>query len=107
MAFRPAIAMAFCASPPSGASRRCRAASTSNDFGGLTMNDTTAVTRSDEASRTAATTRSESAARRDAALIPPVDVIEDSTGITLHADLPGVPKDKLSLHVEAETLTIE
>ena len=37
----------------------------------------------------------------------PVDVIEDSTGITLYADLPGVPKDKLKLQVEAGTLTIE
>lgn len=44
---------------------------------------------------------------REPALLPPVDVIEDSTGITLYADLPGVPKDKLSLHVEADTLTIE
>jgi len=42
-----------------------------------------------------------------AALVPPVDVIEDANGITLYADLPGVPKDKLSLHVEADTLTIE
>lgn len=41
------------------------------------------------------------------ALLPPVDVIEDATGITLYADLPGVPKDRLNLHVEAETLTIE
>jgi HSP20 family molecular chaperone IbpA len=43
----------------------------------------------------------------EAALMPPVDVIEDASGITLYADLPGVPKDKLSLQVEAETLTIE
>jgi HSP20 family protein len=40
-------------------------------------------------------------------MIPPVDVVEDGSGITLIADLPGVPKDKLSLHVEADTLTIE
>jgi HSP20 family molecular chaperone IbpA len=46
-------------------------------------------------------------ARNDAALMPPVDVIEDATGITLYADLPGVPRDKLNLHVEADTLTIE
>lgn len=47
-------------------------------------------------------------ARRDnAALLPPTDVIEDAGGITLYADLPGVPKDKLALHVEADTLTIE
>lgn len=43
----------------------------------------------------------------EAALLPPVDVIEDAGGITLYADLPGVPKDKLELHVEADTLTIE
>ena len=28
------------------------------------------------------------------ALLPPVDVIENGTGITLYADLPGVPKEK-------------
>ena len=65
------------------------------------MNDTTAVTRNEQASRTDPATRTE------AALMPPVDVIEDSTGITLRADLPGVPKDKLKLQVEAGTLTIE
>jgi HSP20 family molecular chaperone IbpA len=43
----------------------------------------------------------------EATLLPPVDVIEDATGITLYADLPGVPKDKLDLQVEADTLTIE
>lgn len=41
------------------------------------------------------------------ALLPPVDVVEDTGGITLYADLPGVPKEKLNLHVEADTLTIE
>ena len=71
------------------------------------MNDTTAVTRNEQASRTDVATRNETAQRSDAALMPPVDVIEDSTGITLRADLPGVPKDKLKLQVEAGTLTIE
>jgi HSP20 family protein len=47
------------------------------------------------------------AARDETAMLPPVDVFEDASGITLYADLPGVPKDKLSLHVEADTLTIE
>jgi HSP20 family protein len=47
------------------------------------------------------------AARSEAALIPPVDVYEDTAGITLYADLPGVPKDRLDLHLEADTLTIE
>lgn len=36
-----------------------------------------------------------------------VDVLEDKSGITLYADLAGVPKDKLSLSIEADTLTIE
>ena len=43
----------------------------------------------------------------DAALTPLVDVIEDSGGITLYADLPGVSRDKLGLHVASDTLTIE
>ncbi len=48
------------------------------------------------------------ATRRDEpALRPPVDVIEDATGITLYADLPGVPKDKLNLRVEGDTLSID
>lgn len=52
-------------------------------------------------------TTSKPASHEDATLMPPVDVFEDAAGITLYADLPGVPKDKLSLHVEADTLTIE
>ncbi len=43
----------------------------------------------------------------EAALTPPVDVVEDATGITLYADLPGVSKEKLHLQVEAETLVID
>jgi HSP20 family molecular chaperone IbpA len=42
----------------------------------------------------------------EVALAPPVDVIEDKTGITLYADLPGVPKDKVDIQVDGETLTI-
>jgi HSP20 family molecular chaperone IbpA len=55
---------------------------------------------------TAAAKRADTA-REDAALLPPVDVLEDAGGITLYADLAGVPKDRLSLQVEADTLTIE
>jgi HSP20 family molecular chaperone IbpA len=43
----------------------------------------------------------------EAALTPPVDVIEDAAGITLYADLPGVPRDKLGLRIDSDTLTIE
>lgn len=59
------------------------------------MTENTAVTKPVETPRDAA------------ALMPLVDVIEDASGITLYADLPGVPKDRLNLQVEADTLTIE
>ncbi|MDM0116447.1 Hsp20/alpha crystallin family protein [Variovorax sp. J22R133] len=42
-----------------------------------------------------------------AALTPGVDVVEDSSGITLHADLPGVSKEKLQIQPESDTLTLE
>ncbi|MDB5775104.1 MAG: heat shock protein Hsp20 [Herbaspirillum sp.] len=54
-----------------------------------------------------ALSRKEESPRDDAVLTPPVDVLEDPNGITLFADLPGVPKDKLKLQVNADTLTIE
>ena len=41
------------------------------------------------------------------ALLPPVDIIEDSTGITLLADLPGVGREDLTIGVDGRTLTIE
>jgi HSP20 family molecular chaperone IbpA len=48
------------------------------------------------------------ASRRSAApLPPPVDISENSEGITLTADLPGVSKENLRLHVEANNLLIE
>jgi HSP20 family molecular chaperone IbpA len=70
------------------------------------MNDSNAMTRSGRTPNANDATRREPG-RSDAALMPPVDVIEDSTGITLRADLPGVSKDNLRLQVEADTLTIE
>ena len=41
------------------------------------------------------------------AIMPRVDVLEDDMGITLLADLPGVPREKLELRVEGDTLMIE
>ena len=41
------------------------------------------------------------------AVIPAVDVFEDKSGITLLADMPGVPKDLLELKVEGDALLIE
>jgi HSP20 family molecular chaperone IbpA len=40
-------------------------------------------------------------------LLPRVDVIEDSAGITLLADLPGVKKDGLDIKVDSPTLSLE
>lgn len=51
--------------------------------------------------------RNDDRGRAAATLTPPVDVIEDSQGITLYADLPGVPREKLHLHVESDLLRIE
>lgn len=41
------------------------------------------------------------------AVLPAIDVFEDASGITLLADMPGVPKDQLELNVEGEALLIE
>jgi HSP20 family molecular chaperone IbpA len=43
----------------------------------------------------------------DRAMVPRVDVLEDEAGITLLADLPGVPREQLELKVEGDTLLIE
>lgn len=40
------------------------------------------------------------------ALLPPVDVMEDASGITLYADMPGVPRDRLNVHVEGDDMLI-
>jgi HSP20 family molecular chaperone IbpA len=41
------------------------------------------------------------------AVLPAVDVFEDASGITLLADMPGVPREQLELRVEGEALLIE
>jgi HSP20 family protein len=53
------------------------------------------------------TRQSTASTHSEATLLPPVDVVEDSGGITLYADLPGVPKERLNLQVEGDTLTLE
>ena len=71
------------------------------------MNNMTTVANKQKTPASQTATPAEQDLRTDATLLPRVDVIEDSTGITLRADLPGVPKDKLHLQVEGDTLTIE
>ncbi len=41
------------------------------------------------------------------AIMPSVDILEDPTGIRLTADLPGVPKDHLTVRVDGDSLVIE
>ena len=41
------------------------------------------------------------------ALLPPVDIYEDASGITLVADLPGVGREDLAIGVDGRNLTIE
>ena len=47
------------------------------------------------------------ASQREAVLRPVVDIFEDSGGITLKADLPGVSRERLDVQVDGKTLTIE
>ncbi len=63
------------------------------------MNDRTQVTNRDDERLPAEATRR--------AMLPPVDIFEDEHGITLFADLPGVSKDKLGVHIDGDTLTID
>ena len=51
--------------------------------------------------------RQEQHQQQTPAMIPRVDVLEDQTGITLLADLPGVAREALEIHVEGDSLTIE
>ena len=52
--------------------------------------------------------RREDAAERDTPfVVPPVDVFENESGITLLADLPGVPRDRLGVRVDGDSLFIE
>jgi HSP20 family protein len=43
----------------------------------------------------------------EAVLQPAFDIFEDSDGITVEADMPGVSKDRLNVHVEGENLILE
>jgi HSP20 family molecular chaperone IbpA len=43
----------------------------------------------------------------DRAIRPSVDIFEDKTGITVQADMPGVSKDRLDVHIDSDSLSIE
>lgn len=55
----------------------------------------------------ARTAARESAGQAEWTLVPDVDIYEDSDGIFVKADMPGVSKDRLDIQVNQDTLTIE
>lgn len=56
------------------------------------------------------TTRKDKAVREaqehDRAIRPAVDIFEDTTGITVFADIPGVSRDQLDISVDGDSLVI-
>jgi HSP20 family protein len=68
------------------------------------MNDTTELARKDG---TAVARGEDEPSQRRVTLTPPVDIFEDSQGVTLWADLPGVTKDRLDVKVHDGNLYIE
>ena len=40
-------------------------------------------------------------------VVPPVDIFEDESGITLLADIPGVSRDRLGVRVDGDSLLLE
>jgi len=73
------------------------------------MSDHTDLAERAPASGTAVAARRDTggAKERQPRLAPAVDVYEDRRGITLYADLPGVPRDKLDVRVQDGNLYIE
>lgn len=68
------------------------------------MNDTTQLATKDDL---AAASRANDSSQRRITLMPPVDIFENSQGVTLWADLPGVTKDRLDVKVHDGTLYLE
>jgi HSP20 family molecular chaperone IbpA len=68
------------------------------------MNDSTEVAKRDP---NALAEREEDRSTPTMTLHPAVDIIEDRSGVTLWADLPGVTKDKLEVNVHDGNLKIE
>lgn len=49
---------------------------------------------------------SKAAAQTERAMRPAVDIFEDESGITVHADMPGVSRQGLELNIDGDTLSI-
>ena len=58
-------------------------------------------------SATPAASREQPQQQQQRTVVPPVDVFEDESSITLLADLPGVARDQLHVRVDGDTLVLE
>lgn len=56
---------------------------------------------------TTETENQESESRSEFVLAPDVDIYEDSEGICVQADMPGVSRDRLDIQANKDSLTIE
>jgi HSP20 family protein len=45
--------------------------------------------------------------QQEQAILPAVDIFENKSGITVQADMPGVSRDRLDVHIDSDTLAIE
>jgi HSP20 family protein len=68
---------------------------------------TTELQTSDRQANQQPQSRTDGQAREQPFVVPPVDVFENESGITLLADLPGVARDRLALRVDGDNLLIE
>lgn len=71
------------------------------------MTDTTQLAERDQSPLVRRDTEQPEQPARRITLTPAVDIYEDSQGVTLWADLPGVTKDKLDVKVHDSSLSIE
>jgi len=69
------------------------------------MSDNRNVTERDQTANVTQTGQTRNMPKH--ALAPAVDIAESESGITLVADMPGVAKDRLTIKVEGDNLTIE
>ncbi|KAI3592085.1 Molecular chaperone (small heat shock protein) (plasmid) [Cupriavidus sp. U2] len=68
------------------------------------MNDNTQLAQRNDG---AVTQRSDENGARQVTLIPAVDIVEDTNGVTVWADLPGVSRENLQVSLNGGALHIE
>ena len=69
------------------------------------MSDNTNVTKTSQTTGVTQTGQTQNTPKM--ALTPAVNIAEGEAGITLFADMPGVSKERLTIKVEGDNLTIE